>query len=822
MKKAILSLAIATIILSLGISADAVPPITIDQSNLLQTGWGWTAMSWDISQTFKPDMPVLAGVDIDILTANPSLGDATIKAELRKSGQIVASSSRLIPVGYSGLLHFEFVNEVPVTIGDTYELHIPGSKDTFGWKYSGNSYPNGNRKLGTNQQINNDCLFQTYGRPSPLTANGQMNLGVYSLCQYENNWKPYICLQQAFDPYYDFWNTMSGGSGAPFADTIYSQRFQNSAVTLKRAIPVTGGAEKSWDDFHLVFFYGHNNTIVPPHPHEWFQWFNYENGLWASHGGWLDQIGWGHTTNYDYYAVRPINNADQYPGAVTYLYPEYTSTLLGKGYDYGGGVNWREHWNDQTHVNIYGRLGDRNLKWLILHGCQAVITSNMDGSYNPLAFKIFSGIHGDFHIALGHYKSYYTSQLVKPLAEFANDLLAGVPIQNAYFDFDPDHNTSAIAAEKWSPSGTVDWPNSTMLKDKWNGALSDNVGTNTFSMKWIVPSGGQAQQEEKMMATDSLNARKVNIKSIEARQLLKSDSIFCRQKNTSFIPKGEIAVVKLEKIDDNDSKRVIRELIQKFVPATSITSEVESIGGIYLSRNNSSSTWVHRASGSYKYTETKQDMPTRPMTVIDFYRAIQNALDYVAKRRLVTLVPGEEMDILFVSAVKSAVAASEASKPAQEFISDYYVGFGRRFNGIPIVGSKLVLRLNGNGNVVMVNKNWRQIERASGVMKETVPKSVINPKTLPELIVNDPIFQSLYHAAARGQRLNPKDIEIVETECGYMEAPMNYVQNSLRPGCNVSFMIGKKRGEILPQLVFPIEQAGSMEKLWGVEYQAKN
>ena len=328
----------------------------------------------------------------------------------------------------------------------------------------------------------------------------QNYLGVYTLDTYKNNWKDYIGLSPDLDPYQDFWKVMTSGPDKPYADPDHSRRFLNSEVTVKSIIPVTGGSVKSWDDFDFVFFYGHNNTIVPPHPHDKFHYFNYEGGTWVYKEGYLDEIGWGYTTNYDYYAVRPINNANLHPGAVTYLYNEYTSSLLGGGYDYGGGTKWRLYWNDPLQTATYGKLGDKYLKWLILYGCQAVITANEDGSYNPLAFNIFTKVHGNFHIVMGHYKSYYTSQL-KPLSGFANDLLIGVPIQTAYFDTDPDHNTSAIAAEKpldlWEKltselTGGYDWSDSTMVNDRWDKAMADNPGTDTFTMRWILPYGGVA------------------------------------------------------------------------------------------------------------------------------------------------------------------------------------------------------------------------------------------------------------------------------------------------------------------------------------------
>jgi hypothetical protein len=125
----------------------------------------------------------------------------------------------------------------------------------------------------------------------------------------------------------------------------------------------------------------------------------------------LDDIGWGHLTPYDYYPTRPIANADVHPAAVTYLYNEYTSSLLGGSYDYDGGNRpWQQRWNDPIQYFSYGELGDLDLEWLILHGCQAVITANEDGTYNNLAVRCFCPVSGRYHI-MGHYISYSISSM---------------------------------------------------------------------------------------------------------------------------------------------------------------------------------------------------------------------------------------------------------------------------------------------------------------------------------------------------------------------------------------------------------------------------
>lgn len=322
-------------------------------------------------------------------------------------------------------------------------------------------------------------------------------LGVYALCDYEKGWKGNVCVGGAYDPYYDFWKIMTTGSGGAKADSSRSARYRNSAVHIQNVLPIPNGkGYRFWDDFDLVFFYGHNNTIVPPHPDDSFGYSVYDKGQWITNSGALGQIGWGTPkAPYDYYARRPVKYAEFFPGAVTYLYYQYTSSLLGDPFDYGHGLidvgdaAYRERWYSPLKTLDYGRLGNIDLEWLILHGCQAVIPYTIKGAaHSKLALKCFYPVHGRFHIVMGHYLSFYTTDL-EPLAPFANDLLAGVPIQTAYFDVDPANNSSAIAAEKQP----FTWATSTMANDRWSSPMADYPNAKTFSERWILPYGKTAQ-----------------------------------------------------------------------------------------------------------------------------------------------------------------------------------------------------------------------------------------------------------------------------------------------------------------------------------------
>lgn len=145
--------------------------VRIDQSNLPNTPAAYTAMSWDMSQTFKPGMDYLNGVDIDILTINPNLGDDVITVQICRPDaenicapdQVLGSAAVAVSVGFNGLLHFDFPTDIPLDIGETYIIHKPGGKDTFGWKFDGDTYEDGIRYLGGVPKNEQDWFFQTYG-----------------------------------------------------------------------------------------------------------------------------------------------------------------------------------------------------------------------------------------------------------------------------------------------------------------------------------------------------------------------------------------------------------------------------------------------------------------------------------------------------------------------------------------------------------------------------------------------------------------------------------------------------------------------------------
>jgi hypothetical protein len=320
----------------------------------------------------------------------------------------------------------------------------------------------------------------------------------------------------------------------------------------------------------------------------------------------------------------------------------------------------------------------------------------------------------------------------------------------------------------------------------------------------------QGEMRQTKQRNNILDLTKIEIKSEEAQKLFKADSIIVRLHQTDYQPRGELPVLKLETIDDE----ICLERLQKCVKINAgkqvVNKEIKSRGYIYTVELDDISCWISRVSGAYKFTAIKNSMAV-PSEIDGSNEAVQIAMEYIGKNQLVELIDGEEIDILFVSAVKNALAVVDEPVPREEFLSDYYIGFGRRFEGVPIIGSQLVIRLSGKGDIAMVQKTWRKIIAVGS------EKAKISKMSLKELISRSPEFIERYGRDG----ISLEDIKIVDKKCGYMEAPLNFKQEYLRPGANVSYGIGEPTDEMYSQIIISLEEGVDILKLWGKKYTGK-
>ena len=320
----------------------------------------------------------------------------------------------------------------------------------------------------------------------------------------------------------------------------------------------------------------------------------------------------------------------------------------------------------------------------------------------------------------------------------------------------------------------------------------------------LVAAGEQQALGDKPQPGE-LNLAFAEVESDSAQKLLDSDVIPVRNRITDYMPAGEVPVLLLERPNEGTIRLQLEKAIARHSSKNARELKLKRLGDILVARVGHHRYWASLSSGAYKFTDNRNSMVVRTR-FSDFKEVVQTALHFIAEKKVVELIEGETLDILFVSAVKNVLTEFGKAEPLEEFLSDHYVVFGRRYRGIPVIDSRLMVRLNSEGRVVALEKSWRSIEAVSD------KPARVSEKPLQALITQDPKFKRYSE-----KPVNPEDIVIVQRRCGYIEAPVNYRQAALRPGCIVSFRIGDQFTESYPQIVVSLEEGMCGEELWGPE-----
>lgn len=141
--------------------------VVIDQ--MAEPNWSgafdYVASTSDVGQTFTPKYPVLAAVEVSIITANPTRGDDTlIMTILDEDGDDLATKSLDVENGFDGWLRFEFDKKVKVSVNDLLTILIEdGGNTVFGWRYYGSNYYKFGDRTVSGVPEDGDFLFRTYG-----------------------------------------------------------------------------------------------------------------------------------------------------------------------------------------------------------------------------------------------------------------------------------------------------------------------------------------------------------------------------------------------------------------------------------------------------------------------------------------------------------------------------------------------------------------------------------------------------------------------------------------------------------------------------------
>lgn len=149
----------------------APPVVVLDQANTPPWTGAWTVIGASaaiqrLAQTFTPSTSTLTGIEIDLITANPSSPTAQVTVTVVNGTQTLASTTQTVNAGFDGIIRFDFPSAVTVTPGVPLQLRVTDdSARVFGWRYGGNSY-SGGVAFFSGEPWNGgvfDFFFRTYG-----------------------------------------------------------------------------------------------------------------------------------------------------------------------------------------------------------------------------------------------------------------------------------------------------------------------------------------------------------------------------------------------------------------------------------------------------------------------------------------------------------------------------------------------------------------------------------------------------------------------------------------------------------------------------------
>jgi hypothetical protein len=102
--------------------------MTPDQANTAPWENAWTNLLNDVRQTFRPSLPTLAAVEVDLVVANPGPSDGDVVMSLQNAeGEALAVVSKTVSVADCGYVLFIFPNGgLPVSPGQVYSIRLSG------------------------------------------------------------------------------------------------------------------------------------------------------------------------------------------------------------------------------------------------------------------------------------------------------------------------------------------------------------------------------------------------------------------------------------------------------------------------------------------------------------------------------------------------------------------------------------------------------------------------------------------------------------------------------------------------------------------------
>jgi len=140
----------------------------LDQANTAEWRQGWTNLSNSVRQTFKPSLPRLTAVEVELVVANPGPSQGSVSMTLLNAdGQPLLAAEKTLLVDHSDHALFLLPDRFRVSPGKAYSIQISdGALGLFGWKYVAGGYNRGDAWFNDkpfSKDARNTFLFRTFG-----------------------------------------------------------------------------------------------------------------------------------------------------------------------------------------------------------------------------------------------------------------------------------------------------------------------------------------------------------------------------------------------------------------------------------------------------------------------------------------------------------------------------------------------------------------------------------------------------------------------------------------------------------------------------------
>jgi len=193
-------------------------------------------------------------------------------------------------------------------------------------------------------------------------------------------------------------------------------------------------------------------------------------------------------------------------------------------------------------------------------------------------------------------------------------------------------------------------------------------------------------------------------------------------------------------------------------------------------------------------------------------QAADLARKFVTANKLVRLLPNEKLTVAEVKHVRSRAVPVKGGQPGEPVLNSTVAILGRELDGKPVIGpgGRVVVFLSGAGQVVGLQRNWREIEAAPAEKVTAIGPAQAAKRVAAEL-------------ASRYGRTPPaaQTLRVVRAESGYFAAAKHQAQGFLQPAYAMHLLVGDGKGAEAAEVIVVSGAQRTLEPLVPTPAEAK-